>query len=369
MAMRVALLGLGKMGLSHLAILKAHPGVTVAAVCDNADYLLQLLHKYAGVKSYRRYQDLFRSEPLDAVVIATPSALHEEMVDAALDANLHVFCEKPFCLNPAAAARLAEKAAEKQLVNQVGYHYRFVATFERARRLIAEKKAIGDVSRADIEALGPVVVRARGMTWRTRKAEGGGCLYDYAVHAIDLSNYLLGTPTTLSGSMLTKIFSQDVDDAVASTLVLKNGATARISANWSDQTERKMSMKVTVWGTKGKIVADRQELHVYANPNADAPAGLSTGWNAFNITELAGAPWFYLRGEEYSDQIEHFVQAVEHRMPETRSSFRSAATTDAIAAAIRADAARERPSIALDSVPAQPSPPKRSRWPFHSARR
>ena len=93
---RLAMVGLGKMGLSHLAMFRPHPDVELVAVCDTVGYVLDTLEKYTGVKTYTDYNKLLEQEQLDAVVIATPSKTHGAMVRAALDRNLHVFCEKPF---------------------------------------------------------------------------------------------------------------------------------------------------------------------------------------------------------------------------------------------------------------------------------
>ena len=133
---RVGLIGLGKMGLSHQAIVNAHPDMELVAVCDTTEYLLDILSKYTTVKTYRDYKKLLAVETLDAVFIATPSRFHGEMVRAALDANLHVFCEKPFCLDVTEGIRLAELAEERKRVNQVGYHFRFVGVFQELKRLL-----------------------------------------------------------------------------------------------------------------------------------------------------------------------------------------------------------------------------------------
>ena len=66
---------------------------------------------------------------------------------------------------------------------------------------------------------GPVVLRPKGSTWRTQRAEGGGCLYDYAAHAINLVNWYFGEPSGVSGTVLNSIFSADTDDEVYSTLL------------------------------------------------------------------------------------------------------------------------------------------------------
>ncbi len=59
--------------------------------------------------------------------------------------------------------------------------------------------AIGEVTHVLGEAYGPVVLKPKGGTWRSRAAEGGGCLYDYAAHPINLLNWYLGEPTGVGG--------------------------------------------------------------------------------------------------------------------------------------------------------------------------
>ena len=170
--LRFGIVGLGKMGLSHLAIVNTHPGAKVVAACDQNAYLTDVLTKYTGLKCYDDYDRLLRDELVDAVVVATPSKLHARMVEKALERDIHVFCEKPFVLDVSDGDRLAAKAEAKGLINQVGYHYRFVGAFQEAARLV-RSGAIGRVHHIRAEAYGPVVLRPKGSTWRSAKDEGG----------------------------------------------------------------------------------------------------------------------------------------------------------------------------------------------------
>lgn len=346
---RVALFGLGKMGLSHLAMINAHPDAKLVAVCDRSEYLLDVLSKYTPVKTYTDYKQLLNTEKLDAVFVATPSRSHTEIIQMALDANLHVFCEKPLCLDATDGLQLAELAEKRKLVNHVGYHYRFVGSFSEMKRFLSSN-ILGALSHIRAEAYGPVVLRPKGSTWRTDKAEGGGCLYDYASHAIDLVNYLVGRPDAVGGTALSKIFSSDVDDEVHTNLYYADGMTGHIAANWSDESCRKMSTKVTVWGANGKIIADRQELQIYIRNDKDLPDGFNKGWNVRYATDLTEPVWFYLRGEEYSAQIDHFFQAIKAGRIETRSTFRSAADTDLVVSAILLDAEKRNTSVFQEVV-------------------
>src|SRR5437016_13720105 len=103
---RVALIGLGKMGLSHLAIVRSHPEVELVAAFDTTRYVADVLGKYTGLRTYTNAKKMFEKETLDAVVVATPSRTHGEMVREALTRGLHTFCEKPFCLDTADGSEL-----------------------------------------------------------------------------------------------------------------------------------------------------------------------------------------------------------------------------------------------------------------------
>lgn len=355
---KIAVVGLGKMGLSHLSMINAHPNVQLAAVCDSAGYVLDVLSKYTGLKPYSDFDAMLREVPLDAVLIATPSSMHGPMVKAALENGLHVFCEKPFCLDANEGVELARLAEQKGLVNQVGYHYRFVGAFQEVKRLL-DAGAIGNVSHVLAEAYGPVVLKPKGSTWRTQRSEGGGCLYDYAAHPINLVNWYFGSPDAVGGTVLNSIFSRETDDEVFSTLHFGNGRSAQISVNWSDESYRKMSTKITIWGTAGRIYADRQECQVYLREGAKIPEGYQAGWNVRYTTDMTEPVWFYVRGEEYSAQLDYFVRCIEGKRSDNVNSFANAVATDRVMATMVADAARGPATSNDDAGAAAPKRKKR----------
>jgi predicted dehydrogenase len=358
---RVGVVGLGKMGLSHYALLNAHPGVEVTGVCDSSSYVLGVLKKYTDISTYEDYEALLEGNELDAVVVSTPSSTHAAMVQTALERGLHVFCEKPLTLSSSDTERLATVAAERGLVTQVGYHNRFVSAFAEAKALL-EAGAIGEVTHIFGEAYGPVVLKAKGRTWRSRHSEGGGCLFDYAAHVIDLVNWYVGEPAGVGGTVLPRIFSNETDDSAFSTLYFPEGQTGQISVNWSDESYRKMTTRVNIWGTAGRIYADRQECQAYLRDTARVPDGYENGWNVRFTTELTEPVWFYLRGEEYSAQVDAFVKQVKLGDAEGLNSFASAAATDRTIAMMAADADRG-PSTSLQSLEAASAPAaKRTRW-------
>lgn len=354
----VALVGVGKMGLSHLSMIRAHPDVTVTGVCDASAYVLDVLGKYTGLTTFTDVDRMLESVHADALIIATPTSSHAPLVRKALERGMHVFCEKPLTLSGQESTEIAAVAAERGLVTGVGYHNRHVGAFSEVKRLL-DAGAIGRVTHALAESYGPVVLKPKGSTWRSRRDVGGGCLYDYAAHPLDLLAWYFGEAQSVSGTVLGSIFSAETDDEVYSTLRWSDGVSAHLSVNWSDESQRKMTTKVTIWGTAGRITADRQECQVYLRDTAPAVEGYSPGWNVRYTTELTEPVWFYLRGEEYSAQLDAFVRAIaDPASAAQRSTFATAAVTDRVIDLLLADA-EGRPAP-QDGAPAPaPAPVRR----------
>lgn len=243
----------------------------------------------------------------------------------------------------------------------MGYHNRFVGAFQEVKKLL-DAQAIGRVTHVLAEAYGPVVLKPKGSTWRSQRSEGGGCLYDYAAHPIDLVTWYLGAPTGVGGTVLGSVFSAETEDEVFSTLYFPDGVSGQVSVNWSDESYRKMTTRITLWGTQGRIHADRQECQVYLREEATAPEGYEHGWNVRYTTELTDEVWFYLRGEEYSAQLDAFVKRVQKRELDGTNSFASAAVTDRVLELMVTDAAAGPRTLASGDAPVPVAPaPARSR--------
>lgn len=323
-----AIIGLGKMGLSHAAIVGAHPEVDLVAVCDTSSLILNAFKKFSQVKTYNDYHKMFESEHLDFVVIATPTRFHYPIVKLALEKGIHTFCEKPFSLTVNEGQELVDLAQKQNLVNQVGYHNHFIGTFRELRRLV-QNGVLGELVHFTGEAYGPVVTKEKGGTWRSKPEEGGGCLYDYASHVLNLIQEIIGRPAKSTGLLLKSIYSKGVEDAVYAMLTLEDGTSGVLSVNWSDETYRKMSTSLTVQGKKGKIICDATELKIYLKEGIPQE-GLEKGWTIKYITDLAIPVEYYLRGEEYSAQIDYFISCVRNKEQSEYNTFEQGLYTDKV---------------------------------------
>ena len=354
MSIKLAAVGLGKMGLSHLSIANALDDFEVVAVCDNSRLVTDVLGKVTGLKGFNDYDQVLKLKDLDAVLIATPTVAHEPMIRKALDRDLHVFAEKPLTLNADASSELADLAASKGRVAQVGYHNRYVGTFAEAVRLLAQG-VLGKVSHALAVSYGPVVLRRTKPTWRGKAGQGGGCLHDYAAHPINLLNWTFGAPQACLGASLPRHFSAEVEDQTHAMLQFADGVVGQVSVDWSDPSVRKMTTKLSVWGELGKLYVDRTELQLFLTDKAQVPKGYRGGWTVRHITDLTPPVSFYLRGEEYSAQLEAFGAAIARGEPQ-RNDFASAAATDLTIEMIENRAASSPATAEWGAEPKAPKP-------------
>jgi predicted dehydrogenase len=323
--LNVGVVGAGRMGLTHHSIMNTLPGVKVTAVADPSGAVTSLLEKYAGVRAYKDHREMIEREQLAAILLCTPPAHNYEILRHTLERGLHVFVEKPFLLSSAQAGEMARLYDERKLVNQVGYVNRFNDVFTRARQL-ARDGLLGKVLRFRSEMFSGTIVREQEQSnWRATHVNGGGAVYEMASHAIDLINYLFGTPDRVEGTSLTRVFSRDVEDIVSSCLFFRSGLAGTLYVNWSDESYRKPTNKLEIFGDRGKILADQHGMKVFVR-EASPAHGFTAGWNDVYITDVFSNVPFYLRGIEFTAQLDDFVRCIRSGEP-PRCSFADAAAT------------------------------------------
>lgn len=325
---KLGLIGAGKMGISHLAIIGASNNANVVGVADNSNLVTSYLKKYTRFPCYENYLEMLNATNPDAVIVATPTRYHESIVESLIQKDIHVFVEKPFCMDVSNGTRLNDIAVKKNLINQVGYHNRFIGTFKEAARLV-RIGMLGNILHFSGNMNGPVVTKIAKGSWRARPEEGGGCLMDYAAHLIDLVHFIIGTIRQINGAVQKKYFSKEVDDGVYALVETENGITGVLNVNWSDETYRKMSTEIAIQGTMGKILVDASELKIYLKNN-ELDLNYEKGWNVRSLNSLSTAPEYYLRGEEYSLQMENFIESLDSGKSSTINTFSEAIKTDKV---------------------------------------
>lgn len=336
---RVAIIGAGRMGITHYSILNAHPDVTITAVAETTPMISSFLDKYLGARTYKDHVRLLEKEAPDAVLVCTPPGLNHRILGDVQRAGAHVFVEKPGTLVSAEAAELAGLFEARGLVNQVGYVNRFNDVFVKARELVTAG-VLGEVIRFRTEMHSrTILAEEEGSSWRAARASGGGAVYEMASHSIDLANFLFGPPRAVTGTCLSRVYSARVEDAASTTLLYAGGTAGSLYVNWSDASCRKPTNRLEVFGKRGRLLADQYELKVFLR-EADEPRGLRAGWNSRYITDLFTAVPFYVRGLEFTAQLYHFIECIRSAGARTaRCTLRDAAATLAVVEEMFRDAA------------------------------
>lgn len=325
---RIGIIGTGKMGLSHFAIANKTPELHVVAVAETNGLVAKVISKYSNVTSYNDYSKMIDAENLDAVIISLPNKLHYEACKIAIDKGINYFVEKPFTLNPMQSYELVEKTRTAKLRGQVGYVNRFNPIFKKLQTLLNEK-TIGFAYQYQASMLGSVVSEETKQSWRTSRTEGGGCLYDYGSHSIDLIQFLFGAIANVAAAKLESIYSKNAEDFVIASFIHNSGCYGQMIVNWCDPSQRKAYNEVTIWGNEGKIIANKQEIKIYLSHD-DEKQNLHQGWNSIHITDLSTSVPFYLRGEDFALQMVDFCSALSNPTHHLVSSVESAASVDDI---------------------------------------
>ena len=248
-------------------------------------------------------------------------------------------------MSAASGRRIAERFDAAGLVGQVGYVNRFNDVFTRAKQLV-DDGVIGRVVRFRSEMYSATVATEQGDEgWRATRDNGGGVVFEMASHAIDLIDYMIGSPDRVVGSTAASIYSKRVEDVVSSTFQYRSGTTGSIFVTWSDPAFRKPTNKIEMFGDAGKIQADQHGLKVFLSRAVPAH-GLDAGWNQLSITDVASPVPFYLRGIEFTAQVYDFIDHVRRRDPQTRCSFAHGAATLGVIERIFADADANQAELA-----------------------
>lgn len=192
---------------------------------------------------------------LDAVVIATPSAMHAEQSLAALERGLAVFCQKPVGRNANETRRVVEMAKRADRRLGVDLSYRHTEALGKVRDLVRTGE-LGDVYALDLafhNAYGP------DKDWfYDRARSGGGCVIDLGIHLVDAALWTLGFPQV--EAVTSTLFHQgrrlgahptEVEDYAVARLDLEGGSVVQLACSWCLPAGQDAVIRAEMYGTEG----------------------------------------------------------------------------------------------------------------------
>lgn len=210
---RVGVVGHGHFGGYHAKQYAAHPDAELVGIADPSDKAAEVINASYGNVHVRNYRDLIGS--VDAVSIAAPTAFHEEIATAFIEAGVHLLVEKPLALTEDSAKRLSEMAMAAGVVLNVGHIERFSASYAHLKSKIAAPPLLYDAQ--------------RHAPWLGRILDVDVVL-DMMIHDIDLVLDLAQSEPVDVRASGVEMMGHGLDSVLA-RVAFANGAVAHIGAS------------------------------------------------------------------------------------------------------------------------------------------
>jgi UDP-N-acetylglucosamine 3-dehydrogenase len=306
-AVRVGVIGAGRMGGLHVTTYQRMENVRLVAVADpSAAARTRALRGATSVAEYGDWRELLEAEAssLDAVSVACPSSGHAEVALAALECGLHVLVEKPVATTLPDALRMRAAARDAGRKLMVGHVERFNPAVGKLRELVRDGR-LGTIFRIQATRVGP----------SPQGAPDTGVVLDLASHDLDVMQFVLGqdiTQVTAAGGS----FQHGVhEDLVTCMLRFGDGALGLLDASWVSPEKQR---EVVILGSAGSLRANYITQDVWFTESS--AQGSTPAWEelAFIRGEGQGAATRFglHKVEPLRAELDAFIDCITHDSPE-----------------------------------------------------
>lgn len=236
---RTALAGYGYWGVNLARNIAASATTELVGVADPSPGQRERVGAdHPSATQWASYEELLADERVEAVVLATPASLHEEMALAAIEKRRHVLVEKPLADTAAGADRIVEAGAGAGVVVMVGHTFLYSAPVQTLRELVAE----GD--------LGAVQYLYSQRLSLGRIRRDCNALWNFAPHDVSIMMHVLDArPVEVSARGFR--FIGDVDDVCFASLEFEGGVGANLHVSWIDPRKTRL---MTVVGDQKMVI-------------------------------------------------------------------------------------------------------------------
>src|SRR5687767_2357865 len=231
---RVAIVGTGAIAqVAHLPVLSKMRGVNIVALCDiDRAKARALADRFEVPDVYIDLEDLFSGSAPDAIIISTPSLLHQPYVLEAIAAGVDVLCERPLALTARGVQTILEAATLARRKVVVANNHRFRSDVQALDRFLRG----GELGTLTGFRAGAYTQHGTVTGWRLNRAEsGGGALFDLGLSLVDLALWLAdyAQPQRVWAHVNRPRGQNSVEEAALLTLECANGMTCTFDLSWS----------------------------------------------------------------------------------------------------------------------------------------
>jgi predicted dehydrogenase len=246
---RIAIVGLGWWGKTLVEAVQGKSErlrFVAAATRSRSDEQRRFAGEH-GLELHDSYEALLEASELDAVLLATPPAVHRDQMLAAVAARKHVFVEKPFTVTKSEAVAVVEAAEAAGVALGLGYNRRFHPSWQDLRERV-HSGDLGTVLHMESTMTGPNGLSMLPSAWRANRDEAPcGGLFPMAVHAIDGMIDLCGEFEEAYARSHRGAVPNDVDDTTTAVMRMSAGMTATITTMMATAANSRFQ----VYGSRG----------------------------------------------------------------------------------------------------------------------
>ncbi len=259
MTTRVGFCGAGLIGTFHSKMLRASGADVVwSGVYDPDTARRDAFAAATGAAACDSEQEVI--DGCDALYVCTWTSEHRRLVEMAVAAGKHVFCEKPLSTDLAGAIAMADLVRGSGLVHQVGLILRRSPAFLLLKDLVADPvsgRVMSVVFRDD------QFIPVQGMyasSWRGDKDKAGsGTLLEHSIHDLDILEHTCGTVAAVSARSANFHGLDGIEDSVATTVSFEGGGVGVMTSVWHDILERPSLRRVEVFCERAWIVLEEDD--------------------------------------------------------------------------------------------------------------
>lgn len=299
---KIAIVGLGKMGLLHTTIIRNIPNCSIVAVCD-ANKSAKLKMKLLNIKAkfYSDYTEMMKKEALDAVFLCTPPKISTKIGIFFAEHNVPVFAEKPVAVNHEDAVALVEATKKYKIQNAVGYMKLYNPLIQKFISLVHEN-AIGSIHSIDSEVfIEGTTQKPKNMnTWKfDKKISGGGVVSDLACHLLSVFTFLFGEALEVKSKL--KSVHTNADDEASINLKFKENLKVNLEASSVKIGYKALHIKIAAKGTNGEITLEGDKIVLKTG-------GKEKSWT---LEELRPEECVFFQGYDYYLQDKAFLDSLK----------------------------------------------------------
>ncbi|MDR1534560.1 MAG: Gfo/Idh/MocA family oxidoreductase [Planctomycetota bacterium] len=257
---RFGIIGTGVISYTHASAIGNIEDAELVSILEPVKKNREAFLAKHNVRAYENMDDFLADPELDAVTIATPSGIHLDMVLPSARAGKHVLCEKPLDITPERAQSLIDACRENKVVLAPVFQYRHIpATILIKKALDSGRFGKILLASARIKWYRPQEYYDSG-GWRgTWRLDGGGCLMNQSIHAIDLMIHFAGRPVEAYGYTGTVDHAGiEAEDNAAAVVKFDSGAFGVIES--STCCAPGWPLKVEISGTRGSAAVEATSL-------------------------------------------------------------------------------------------------------------